>query len=215
MFIYNQNDRRATFYQKNTAEEKDCSQLALSYCRSRQADGESRSHTNKKKAQLCTRTDLLQHAAQSTPGGSFAVSGSWSSGLAQRLPPALPWGKEKKSLVQCLGKCFRGRNLGWADIAQLGATQPSYELSVMQYTMALCVKTTETRDIMHRHCFCLASFNDIVAAYSYGQHPNLTASYSNSGMMQNEVSAATQPCCQFLLSLQQFSSNSSSNVYEK
>lgn len=147
--------------------------------------------------------------------GVFCSVGQLELWISTKVASRAPLGKRKKSLVQCLGKCFRGRNLGWADIAQLGATQPSYELSVMQYTMALCVKTTETRDIMHRHCFCLASFNDIVAAYSYGQHPNLTASYSNSGMMQNEVSAATQPCCQFLLSLQQFSSNSSSNVYEK
>lgn len=95
LFIYNQNDRRATFYQKNTAKEERGSQLALSYCRSRQADGKSRTHRsekNKRPSYVQGQTFCnVQHKAH---WWSFAVSGSWSSGLAQRLPPALSWGKE-------------------------------------------------------------------------------------------------------------------------
>lgn len=82
-------------FTKRIQRKKRGSQLALSYCRSRQADGKSRTHRsekNKRPSYVQGQTFCnVQHKAH---WWSFAVSGSWSSGLAQRLPPALPWGKE-------------------------------------------------------------------------------------------------------------------------
>lgn len=154
------------FTKRIQRKKNDCSQLALSYCRSRQADGKSRAHRSerKRKAQLCTRTDLLQRAAQSTPGVFCSVR-QLELWISTKVASRTPLGKRKKVWSSAWGKSFGGRNLGWADIAQPGATQPSYERSVLQYTMALRVETRAVaRNTVHRRCSRLPSFNEIVTA---------------------------------------------------
>lgn len=166
--VYLQSERQESHLlpKEYSRRKKDCSQLALSYCRSRQADGKSRAHRSerKRKAQLCTRTDLLQRAAQSTPGVfcSFRQLELW---ISTKVASRAPLGKRKKVWSSAWGKSFGGRNLGWADIAPPGATQPSFEHSVLQYTMALWVETRAVaKNTVHRRCSRLPFFNEIVTA---------------------------------------------------
>lgn len=82
------------------------SQLALSYCRSRQeAHGKSHTHRNKKLGPAMYK--IRPSVMCSVPRFFLQCLDSWSSGLTQRLPPVLTWGKNlagPTKPVQHLGK---------------------------------------------------------------------------------------------------------------